>query len=116
VKGVLWPSIGLIACLVLVERPVVALLATARTNLTRQERTFVGAMDPRGIIAASTAATFSAPLVASGVVGANKLLPATFLVIVGTVAVYGLTAVPLARVLGLRSDPEVDEPSEALPP
>jgi NhaP-type Na+/H+ or K+/H+ antiporter len=50
------------------------------------------------------------------VVGANKLLPATFLVIVGTVALYGLTAVPLARMLGLQSDPEVDEPSEALPP
>jgi NhaP-type Na+/H+ or K+/H+ antiporter len=114
-KGVLWPSIGLIVCLVLVVRPLVALLATARTSLTRQERTFVGAMDPRGIIAASTAATFSAPLVASGVAGANKLLPATFLVIVGTVAVYGLTAVPLARVLGLRREPETDESSEAVP-
>jgi NhaP-type Na+/H+ or K+/H+ antiporter len=29
------------------------------------------------------------------------LLPATFIVIVGTVAVYGLGAVPVARALGL---------------
>jgi NhaP-type Na+/H+ or K+/H+ antiporter len=114
-NGVLWPSIGLIACLVLVVRPLVALLATARTSLTRQERTFVGAMDPRGIIAASTAATFSAPLVASGVAGASKLLPATFLVIVGTVAVYGLSAAPLARILGLRQEPETDESPEVVP-
>ena len=114
-RGVLWPSIGLIACLVLVVRPLVALLATAHTSLTGRERIFIGAMDPRGIIAASTAATFSAPLVASGVAGANRLLPATFVVIVGTVAVYGLTAVPLARILGLRHDPEPDESSEAVP-
>jgi NhaP-type Na+/H+ or K+/H+ antiporter len=72
------------------------------SDLTRSERIFVGAMDPRGIVAASTAANFSAPLIALGLVGADKLLPVTFLVIVGTVLVYGLGAVPLARALGLR--------------
>ena len=59
-------------------------------------------MDPRGIVAASTAASFSAPLVALGTGGAKDLFPATFLVIVGTVAIYGLGAVPLANALGLR--------------
>ena len=61
-RGVVWPTIGLIAGLVLLVRPVVALLATVRTDLTRNERIFVGCMDPRGIVAASTASTFSAPL------------------------------------------------------
>ena len=55
-------------------------------------------MDPRGIVAASTAASFCAPLIALGIGGANRLLPATFLVIAGTVAIYGLAAAPLSRM------------------
>ena len=101
-RGVIWPTLGLVALLVLVVRPAVAVVATVRTSLTRNERIFVGSMDPRGIVAASTAASFSAPLVALGIAGASKLLAATFLVIVGTVAIYGLAAAPLARALGLR--------------
>ena len=62
---------------------------------------FTGWMDPRGIVAAATASTFSAGLVAQHVGGASKILPVTFLVIVVTVAVYGLTAVPVARRLGV---------------
>ena len=101
--GVAGPSLLLVVLLVVVVRPLVAALATWRTDLARNERVFIGAMDPRGIIAASTAATFTAPLVAIGIPGAQKLLPATFVVIVGTVAIYGLGAVPLARALGLET-------------
>jgi NhaP-type Na+/H+ or K+/H+ antiporter len=113
-RGVVWPCVGLVAALVLLVRPVVAMVATLGTFLTRNERVFVGSMDPRGIVAASTAASFSAPLVALGLGGAQKLLAATFLVIVGTVAIYGLGATPLARVLGLR-EPVADIESEAPP-
>jgi hypothetical protein len=68
-----------------------------------EERTNLhGSKDPRGIVAASTAVTFSAPLVALGIGGADRLLPAKFLVIVGTVTIYGLSEVPLSRALGLR--------------
>jgi NhaP-type Na+/H+ or K+/H+ antiporter len=95
------PSLGLIAVLVLITRPLVALLATARTDMTTGERWFTGWMDPRGIVAASTATTFSAGLVSQHIQGAGKILPVTFLVIVVTVAVYGLTAVPVARQLGV---------------
>ena len=100
-RGVIWPTVGLVACLVLVIRPVVAGIATMGTDLTRNQRIFVGSMDPRGIVAASTAANFSAPLVALGLGGAEKLLPVTCLVIVGTVALYGLAATPWAKALGL---------------
>jgi len=102
-QGVLWPSLALVAGLVLLVRPVVAAVSTLRSDLTRNERIFIGCMDPRGIVAASTAANFSAPLIAIGVVGADRLLPATFLVIVGTVSIYGLAATPLAKALGLRA-------------
>ena len=122
VTSVLWPTLALVAGLVLVVRPVIAAVSTARTSLTRNERVFIGWMDPRGIVAASTAATFSGPLVAAGIDGADTLLPATFVVIVATVGIYGLTATPLARILGLSETAaeeasEPDRPDEApIPP
>jgi hypothetical protein len=58
-------------------------------------------MAPRGIVAAATASTFSAPLILAHVGGAQKILPVTFLVIVATVCVYGLSALPVARRLGV---------------
>jgi NhaP-type Na+/H+ or K+/H+ antiporter len=95
------PTLGLVAVLVLVTRPLVAFLATVRTDLTRGERQFTGWMAPRGIVAAATASTFGTGLAAHHVGGAAKILPVTFLVIVATVALYGLTAVPVARRLGV---------------
>ena len=95
------PALGLVAVLVLITRPLVAFLATLRTDLTRGEREFTGWMAPRGIVAAATASTFSAQLAAKHVGGASKILPVTFVVIVATVALYGLTAVPVARRVGV---------------
>ena len=95
------PALGLVAVLVLITRPLVAFVATLRTDLTRGEREFTGWMAPRGIVAAATASTFSAQLAAKHVGGASKILPVTFVVIVATVAVYGLTAVPVARRVGV---------------
>lgn len=98
---VLLPALALIAILVLVVRPLVAYVSTARAGLTPGERAFVGWMAPRGIVAAATATAFSANLVDRGVDGAAKILPVTFLVIVGTVLLYALTAAPVARMLGI---------------
>jgi NhaP-type Na+/H+ or K+/H+ antiporter len=109
VVDVLAPTVGLVAVLVVVARPLVALVATARTDLSRGERAFIGWMDPRGIVAAATASTFSAGLVREGIDGASDILPVAFLVIVGTVVLYGLTAVPVARWLG------VAQPSRSRP-
>jgi NhaP-type Na+/H+ or K+/H+ antiporter len=101
VQHLILPTLGLVAVLVLVTRPLVAFLATARTDLSRGERRFTGWMAPRGIVAAATASTFGTGLAAQHIGGAAKILPVTFLVIVATVALYGLTAVPVARRLGV---------------
>ncbi|MFJ1731525.1 cation:proton antiporter [Streptomyces sp. NPDC088254] len=95
------PALGLAAFLVLAVRPLVAAVSTLGTHLTRGERGFIGWMAPRGIVAAATASTFSAGLVAKGIGGASKILPTTFVVIVATVTLYGLTASPVARRLGV---------------
>uniref|UniRef100_A0AAU2JX07 Cation:proton antiporter n=1 Tax=Streptomyces sp. NBC_00049 TaxID=2903617 RepID=A0AAU2JX07_9ACTN len=106
---VLLPTLVLVAILVLVVRPLVAFVATMGTDMTMGERAFAGWMAPRGIVAASTAAAFSAPLVQLGLRGASKILPITFLVIVSTVVLYALTAGPVARRLG------VARPNHTLP-
>jgi len=100
-RGLVLPTLALVAALVLVTRPLVAWLSTVRSDLSGPERGFIGWMAPRGIVAASTASTFSASLIAAGVPGAAKILPVTFLVIVVTVLVYGLSAAPAARRLGV---------------
>lgn len=98
-RHVMLPTLGLCAVLMLVTRPLVAAVSTLGTDLSRGERGMIGWMAPRGIVAASSAATFSAALVSAHVGGAEKILPATFFVIVVTVVVYGLSALPVARLL-----------------
>ncbi|MFD4857347.1 cation:proton antiporter [Streptomyces atratus] len=100
-RHVVLPALALVALLVLAIRPLVALVATAGTDVRGGERWFIGWMAPRGIVAAATASTFSATLVTQGIDGAERILPATFLVIVATVMLYGLTAFPVARRLGV---------------
>lgn len=106
---VLLPTLALVAVLVLVVRPLVAFASTLGKDMTKGERAFTGWMAPRGIVAASTAAAFAAPLVQLGLPGASKILPITFLVIVSTVVLYALTAGPVARLLG------VARPNRTLP-
>ena len=112
VRSVVWPTLALVAGLVLLVRPLVAVLATVGTSLSWRERAFVGWMHPRGIVAASTAAGFGAPLAASGIEGADDLVPVTFVVIMATVTIYGLTAGSVSRRLGLAEsvEEERDEP------
>ncbi|HSE08882.1 MAG TPA: cation:proton antiporter [Nocardioidaceae bacterium] len=100
-QGVIVPTLGLVAVLVLFARPVLVAIATVRSPLRPHERAFVAWMAPRGIVAAATASTFGASLAEAGIPGAAKILPVTFLVIVVTVSLYGLTAVPVARRLGV---------------
>jgi NhaP-type Na+/H+ or K+/H+ antiporter len=119
IQHLILPTLVLVAALVIVARPVAAFASTLRTNLTKGERTFIGWMDPRGIVAAATASTFGAGLVSKGIGGAAKILPATFLVIVATVTLYGLTAAPVARRLRVgrpdRARPLLPIPAGARP-
>jgi NhaP-type Na+/H+ or K+/H+ antiporter len=94
-------AIALILALVLVARPLAVAVATWRTRLSRQERTLLGGVAPRGIVAASVASVFALELQHEGIAGAEELTPLVFAVIVGTVVIYGLGMGPLARRLGL---------------
>jgi NhaP-type Na+/H+ or K+/H+ antiporter len=98
-RHLILPTLAVVAALVIVARPIAAFASTLKTDLTRGERAFIGWMAPRGIVAAATASTFGTALAAKGIGGSAKILPATFVVIVATVTLYGLTAAPVARRL-----------------
>jgi NhaP-type Na+/H+ or K+/H+ antiporter len=94
-------SLGVIAVMVLLIRPLSTAWGTRQSTLARPERMFIGWLAPRGIVAAATASSFGPALAKAGVSGANKILPVAFMAIFGTVAIYGLSAVPVARRLGV---------------
>ena len=92
----------LVAILVLVVRPVAVAVSQFGTSLGLRDRALAAWMDPRGIVAAATAAQF-APLLAAAGLDSSLLSPIVFGVILGTGFVYGLTALPVARLLGVTS-------------
>ena len=94
----------LVAVLVLIARPLAAFIATIRSGLPRNERLFLAWMAPRGIVAAAVSSVFAIRLQAIGYAGAEVLVPITFIVIIGTVAIYGLTSPLAAYRLGV-ADP-----------
>lgn len=96
-----WPHVLFIAALILVARPLSVAASTLSAGFTWRERLFIAWMAPRGVVAASVASVFAIELTESHMPGGEQLVPAVFAVIVGTVTVYGLTAAPLARRLGL---------------
>ena len=94
----------LVALLVLVVRPLTAVVSLVRTSLSGRDRALVAWMDPRGIVAAATATSFAATLSDAGY-DTDFLLPVTFGVILGTGLIYGLTAKPAAGLLGVAQPP-----------
>jgi NhaP-type Na+/H+ or K+/H+ antiporter len=89
-------SLTFLGTLLVVVRPAAAWLSTLGSDLGWRERFFIGAVAPRGIVAAAVSSIFSIRLVEGGNAPAEALIPLTFLVIIGTVVVYGLSAPAIA--------------------
>jgi len=106
-RDVALPALGFLAVLVFVARPLQVFVSTIRTALTWRERVFLTAMAPRGIVAAAVSAIFALRLEEEDVAGADKIVPIVFLIIIGTIVVYGFVAGPAARLLGL-ADSQAD--------
>ncbi|MFH1267289.1 MAG: sodium:proton antiporter [Planctomycetota bacterium] len=92
-----WWSLAFLTFLILVVRPLSVLASTVRSGLSWQERVFLSWLAPRGIVAASFVSVFA---LRSSELGGD-IVAVTFLVITGTVLVYGLSIGPVARRLGL---------------
>lgn len=100
-RDVLLPALGFLAVLVFVARPLSVLVSTVRTSLTWRERVFLTMMAPRGIVAAAVSAIFAIRMEEKDIADADQIVPIVFLVIIGTIVVYGFFAGPAARLLGL---------------
>jgi NhaP-type Na+/H+ or K+/H+ antiporter len=118
-QAALVPSLIFLAALVIICRPASIFLASLGSrNLDIRERLFLAALAPRGIVAAAITSIFAielehaatphsdgTPAVLPPEIAeqAQQLVPIVFLVIIGTVLIYGVAAAPLARLLGLAS-------------
>ena len=100
-RAVGWGGLVFVALTIVVVRPAAVFASTIGSNLASNERLFLAALAPRGIVAAAVSALFGLRLQEAGVPGAEVLAPAAFVMIMVTVTVYGLAAGPLARHLGL---------------
>ncbi|MEO1023643.1 MAG: cation:proton antiporter [Bacteroidota bacterium] len=96
-----WSSAAFMAALFFIVRPAMVFASTIGSKLTLQEKAFLSWMAPRGIVAAAIAAIFALRLEQEGFADADRLVPYTFVVIIATVTVYGLTASPVTRLLGV---------------
>ena len=110
VRSLGWGSVLFLAALIVVVRPASVILATTGSGLTWRQRTFLSLLAPRGIVAAAMTSVFALEifkavnrheLPAELTSQISKLVPLTFVVIVGTVSLYGTIAAPVARWLGL---------------
>lgn len=109
----LLPGMALLVILIVIVRPLTVFGANLFSRkVTLKEQIFLSAMAPRGIVAAAVTAIFSLEFdhaVQQGRLGGeislltHQMTPIVFIVIVGTVAFYGILSAPLARRLGLAS-------------
>ncbi|MGE5242275.1 MAG: cation:proton antiporter [Bacteroidota bacterium] len=96
-----WRSVGLLAAVMFVLRPVCILVSTLGAGMSWQERALLAWIAPRGIVAAAVAAVFGPAMQAQGYPGASLLLPLVFALIMITVVAHGLSIGWLSRRLDL---------------
>lgn len=94
-----------------VVRPLAIFFSTLGTDLSWRERSFVGWIAPRGIVAAAVAGESGYHMVSAGFPSAALVAPAVFAVIATTMILHGFSMRPLARRLGLTLS---DQPALAL--
>ncbi|WP_415378959.1 cation:proton antiporter [Halosimplex sp. TS25] len=91
-----------VVAIALVVRPILVFLSTTGSKFTRQERTFMSLVGPRGIIPASVATLFAVQLQDAGLAQeANILLGTVFLAILLTAVFEGGLARYIAQYLNV---------------
>lgn len=104
-------SLYIFLIVVFVLRPIVVWISSWRSDLNWREKAFIAWVGPKGIVAAAVASLFSLYLMSDKIslpaslrADVELLVPLTFMIILGTVTLNGLTAKAVARVLGLIQD------------
>lgn len=93
--------IGYVALMMFLVRPLSIFISTIGSGLTLQEKTLVGWIAPRGIVALTVSGYFAGILNDAGYDEAALLTTLTFGLVFFTVVVHGFTISPLAKKLNL---------------
>ncbi|MEL7835205.1 sodium:proton antiporter [Fodinibius sp. Rm-B-1B1-1] len=101
IENLNWNVAAFLAILILVARPIGVYISTMFSDINWREKLFLCWMAPRGVVAASISSIFAISLAQNGFSHADQLVPIVFLVIIGTVTIYGLPASWVARKLGV---------------
>ena len=108
-----WGSLGLVLLIIVVIRPIAVFCSTLGSSLSWNERAFLAWIHPRGIVAAAVSSLLALRITlslkeshpdATLLAEAERFELVTFLVIMASVTIYGLTLAPLARWLGLSGE------------
>lgn len=93
--------IGFVLLMMLIVRPLSVWIGLANTEVTLREKTFIGWIAPRGVVALTVSGYFQTILVEAGFTEAERILPMTLALVFITVVIHGYTLTPLAKRLKL---------------
>jgi len=96
-----WQALALLLIIVFLIRPLGVFVSSRNSSLNLKEKLFISWIGPRGIVAAGVSSLFGLKLVNMGVEGAEYITPLVFMVVLGTVLLNGITARPIAKLLGV---------------
>ena len=98
-----WRIITFVAAMLFVVRPLSIWMSTIGTDLTSKEKTLIGWIAPRGIVALTVSGYFENVLLENGYEGAGILTALTFALVFSTVVAHGFTIGWFAKKLNLAS-------------
>lgn len=98
-----WRAFTFLAVVLVVVRPVTVFVSTIGSGLSWKERTFIGWIAPRGVVAVAVSGLFGAELVELGYADGEEMIAITFLVVFATIVLHGFSFRWLARRLDLVS-------------
>ncbi|MFC4410727.1 cation:proton antiporter [Chungangia koreensis] len=99
-----WPIMIFVIAMLIIVRPLSIWISTIGTEMTLEERTLVGWIAPRGIVALVVSGYFASLLLRDGYQNASILTSLTLALVFLTVCFHGFSLGPLARKLHLSTD------------
>ncbi|TSI11760.1 sodium:proton antiporter [Lysinibacillus sp. BW-2-10] len=101
-----WRMLLFVLAMMFVVRPISIWLSTIGVGLTNQERTLIGWIAPRGIVALTVSGYFADVLTNAGFSDGNILTALTLALVFATVLAHGFSIRWLSRKIGLQATEE----------
>lgn len=98
-----WRIAAFVLAMLFIVRPLSIWISTIGTDLTWKEKTLIGWIAPRGIVALTVSGYFATVLLDAGFEDAEILTALTFALVFSTVVAHGFTIGWVGRKLGLAS-------------